>query len=59
MGASHYRLDGARTNQSLFGFGDAVVAPVVEWLAQHYLMPLARGDWPVGRQADFVPVTLF
>ncbi|MDR1264603.1 MAG: DNA cytosine methyltransferase [Propionibacteriaceae bacterium] len=43
MGASRYRLDGARVNQSLFGFGDAVAVPVVEWLAQHYLRPLAGG----------------
>ncbi|MDR0594048.1 MAG: DNA cytosine methyltransferase [Bifidobacteriaceae bacterium] len=49
MGASHYRLDGARTNQSLFGFGDAVVVPVVEWLAKHYLMPLATQRWAAGR----------
>jgi DNA (cytosine-5)-methyltransferase 1 len=45
MGASHYVLDAARTNQSLFGFGDAVAVPVVEWLARHYLMPLATGQW--------------
>ncbi len=44
MGASHYCLDGARTNQSLFGFGDAVAVPVVEWLARHYLMPMVAAD---------------
>jgi DNA (cytosine-5)-methyltransferase 1 len=49
MGASHYNLDGARTNQSLFAFGDAVAAPVVEWLARHYLWPLATGSWPAAR----------
>jgi DNA (cytosine-5)-methyltransferase 1 len=26
-------------NQALFGFGDAVCVPVVEWLAEHYLFP--------------------
>jgi DNA (cytosine-5)-methyltransferase 1 len=57
MGASHYRLDGARTNQSLFGFGDAVAVPVVEWLAKHYLMPLAGESWPVDRQAGLLPAT--
>ncbi|MDR1079051.1 MAG: DNA (cytosine-5-)-methyltransferase [Propionibacteriaceae bacterium] len=44
MGASNYRLDGARLNQSLFGFGDAVAVPVVEWLARHYLRPMAGGE---------------
>lgn len=43
MGAAEYYLDGARTNQALFGFGDAVAVPVVEWLATHYLMPLVKG----------------
>jgi DNA (cytosine-5)-methyltransferase 1 len=41
MGARGYELSGARANQALFAFGDAVAAPVVEWLARHYLMPLA------------------
>jgi DNA (cytosine-5)-methyltransferase 1 len=40
MGADDYRLDGIRRNQALFGFGDAVCVPVVNWLAQHYLAPL-------------------
>jgi DNA (cytosine-5)-methyltransferase 1 len=43
MGAGTYNLDGARTNQALFGFGDAVAVPVVRWLAVNYLMPLLRG----------------
>ncbi|MDR0417294.1 MAG: DNA cytosine methyltransferase [Propionibacteriaceae bacterium] len=55
MGASHYHLDGARANQSLFGFGDAVAAPVVEWLARHYLAPLATGHWPLDPPAEPVP----
>lgn len=44
MGAENYNVSGARTNQSLFGFGDAVAVPVVEWLGKHYLMPLVRGE---------------
>jgi len=28
-------------NQGLFGFGDAVCVPAVEWIAQHYLTPVA------------------
>jgi len=43
MGADGYNLDGLRTNQALFGFGDAVCVPVVEWLAANYLLPVAAG----------------
>ena len=43
MGAGDYALDAARTNQALFGFGDAVAVDVVAWLGEHYLMPLLRG----------------
>ncbi len=51
MGADGYLLNGARTNQALFGFGDAVAVPVVRWLGENYLMPLLRGELamsPVG-----------
>lgn len=44
MGAGTYNLNGARTNQALFGFGDAVAVPVVRWLGVNYLMPLLRGE---------------
>jgi DNA (cytosine-5)-methyltransferase 1 len=44
MGAPQYRLDGLRRNQAFFGFGDAVCVPVVAWLAEHYLLPLVRGE---------------
>lgn len=44
MGAGAYKLDGARINQALFGFGDAVAVPVVKWLGEKYLMPLLRGE---------------
>lgn len=44
MGAANYDLSAARTNQALFGFGDAVAVPAVEWLAENYLMPLVRGE---------------
>jgi len=49
MGADGYRLDGIRRNQALFGFGDAVCVPVVAWIAEHYLMPLVRGEMRAGR----------
>lgn len=50
MGAGEYRLGGLRTNQALFGFGDAVCVPVVSWLARNYLMPLVQEEsrWPTG-----------
>lgn len=43
MGAGDYDLSAARTNQALYGFGDAVAVPVVEWLAENYLLALAKG----------------
>lgn len=42
MGAGDYNITAARTNQVLFGFGDAVAVPAVSWLADNYLMPLVR-----------------
>lgn len=43
MGADDYRLDGVRTNQALFGFGDAVAVPAVRWLAKNYLVKALSG----------------
>lgn len=42
MGASEFRLGNIRSNQALFGFGDAVCVDAVAWLGEHYLHPLAR-----------------
>ena len=39
MGAENYHITVSR-DQALFGFGDAVCVPVIEWIAQHYLNPL-------------------
>jgi len=39
MGADDYKMT-VPLNQALFGFGDAVCVPVVEWIAKHYLNPL-------------------
>lgn len=39
MGAPDYKIE-VGANQALFGFGDAVCVPVIEWLAIHYLDPL-------------------
>jgi len=40
MGAPNFPLEGIRANQAYSGFGDAVCAPVVEWLSKNYLVPL-------------------
>jgi DNA (cytosine-5)-methyltransferase 1 len=41
MGADEYRI-GVPGNQALFGFGDAVCVPAIEWIVTHYLMPLCN-----------------
>ncbi len=38
MGADDYRID-VPANQALFGFGDAVCVPVIDWIARNYLNP--------------------
>ncbi len=47
MGANNYKTE-MPLNQSLFGFGDAVCVPVIEWIAKHYFNPvvneLIRGE---------------
>ncbi|HEY3902131.1 MAG TPA: DNA (cytosine-5-)-methyltransferase [Chthoniobacter sp.] len=40
MGADDFRLD-VPLNQALFGFGDAVCVPVIRWIAENYLTPVA------------------
>lgn len=40
MGAPDFQLSGRR-NQALFGFGDAVCVPVIAWLCEHYVAPVA------------------
>lgn len=39
MGAGEFTLN-VPLNQALFGFGDAVCVPVIEWLANNYLNPV-------------------
>ncbi len=41
MGANDYKITVA-LNQALFGFGDAVCVPVIEWIAKYYLNPLVN-----------------
>jgi DNA (cytosine-5)-methyltransferase 1 len=33
-------------NQALFGFGDAVCVPAVEWIVKHYLAPIVSSLCP-------------
>lgn len=40
MGCGDYPIDGFRDSQVYSGFGDAVVVPVVAWLARHHLRPV-------------------
>lgn len=37
-----YRLDGISDNHARYGFGDAVCVPVIRWIAEHCLNPLAK-----------------
>lgn len=39
MGADDFNVTGSAT-EALFGFGDAVCVPVIEWIADNYLTPL-------------------
>ena len=41
MGADDYAITVSR-DQALFGFGDAVCVPVIEWIATYYLNPLVN-----------------
>jgi DNA (cytosine-5)-methyltransferase 1 len=47
MGADTFVIK-ASLNQALFGFGDAVCVPVIEWIARNYLNPV----W----EEEFAPV---
>lgn len=38
MGADGYKIN-VPLNQALFGFGDAVCVPVIQWIAKNYLNP--------------------
>lgn len=43
MGVPEFRLSkDSSLTQHLWGFGDAVCAPVVEWLSKHYLEPVLQ-----------------
>lgn len=42
MGAPQFKIS-VKDNQAYFGFGDAVCVPVVTWIAENILNPLAAG----------------
>ena len=42
MGADDYVIETQTADQALFGFGDAVCVPAVEWVARHYLDPMVN-----------------
>jgi DNA (cytosine-5)-methyltransferase 1 len=54
MGADDFKLK-VPLNQALFGFGDAVCVPVIEWIANNYLNPVWHADFEPTRAA--IPVT--
>ena len=41
MGADGYKIH-VPLNQALFGFGDAVCVPAIQWIARNYLNPLLK-----------------
>lgn len=41
MGADKFNIT-VPLNQALFGFGDAVCVPVIEWIAEYYLNPVVN-----------------
>lgn len=44
MGADDFTIN-VSLNQALFGFGDAVCVPVIEWVAQNYLNPVLEENY--------------
>ncbi len=44
MGAGDFKIN-VPLNQALFGFGDAVCVPVIEWLARNHLNPVWKEDF--------------
>jgi DNA (cytosine-5)-methyltransferase 1 len=48
QGAPDFPLVGGR-NQQLFGFGDAVCVPAIQWVDKHVLTPLYESLW-IGRR---------
>jgi len=49
MGADEFQMK-VPLNQALFGFGDAVCVPVIEWIAKHYLDPVWKENFTSDEQ---------
>lgn len=47
MGADDFKID-TSLNKALFGFGDAVCVPVIEWISKNCLSPLYE-EWRASR----------
>jgi DNA (cytosine-5)-methyltransferase 1 len=45
MGADDFKIT-VPLNQALFGFGDAVCVPAVQWIARNYLNPVIEEFGP-------------
>ncbi|MBE7495104.1 MAG: DNA (cytosine-5-)-methyltransferase [Verrucomicrobiaceae bacterium] len=58
MGADSYKIH-VPLNQALFGFGDAVCVPVIQWIAENYLNPTLQAlrDLPLALPQSRVNVT--
>jgi DNA (cytosine-5)-methyltransferase 1 len=58
MGADDFVLK-VSLNQALFGFGDAVCIPVIEWIARNYLTPIWSEEYAEEKPAKLTvaPVT--
>jgi DNA (cytosine-5)-methyltransferase 1 len=48
MGAGEFKIS-VGLNQALFGFGDAVCVPVIEWIARNYLNPVWQEDFAAAK----------
>jgi len=55
QGAADYQLNGAGDTAALFGFGDAVCVPVVQWIARSYLRPVLEEQTRAQRDIVAVP----
>ena len=49
MGADDFTIN-VSLNQALFGFGDAVCVPVIEWVARNYLNPVWEEEFALPAQ---------
>jgi DNA (cytosine-5)-methyltransferase 1 len=52
MGAPNFDVSCVTENQALFGLGDAVCVPAIEWLGLNYLYPLVAGSLTAEREAN-------